>query len=228
MERFIIVLLISYIVWLLTYFNMDKRPSKSEPTSDKSEPPPPQNEDSIIGKSKFKMQRSVPNSATLMPLDAREEKGEDIPNMPTTFAPQSESKRSSKVADENMDSAFSDTRMATTPTTYSDDDDDYDGVPNDEYATGSTFDEIGESMETIKRDDATPEQQRKAGKIFSELEGTALFEKIISDLPERRRVILDLIDKLYSEPQSEATPQTKKRGFKPLTTADEFNIRDYV
>ncbi len=232
MERFVIALLIFYNVCLVVYIFKDKllpgggdKQAKArvsdEATSAKSDY-------SIMGKSKFKMPTSKPDAAKSTPLAATAAEGDDNEQMPATFASQTEVKPSSQVADDDLERTFRDVRSVSLISSYDDDDDDYDGVPNDEYAKGSTFDEIGESMETVNRKDATPEQRRRAGKVFSELEGTILFEKIISELPERRRVILDMIDKLYAEPRDVNQPVKQERVFKPLTTLDEFNIRDYV
>ncbi len=227
-DKYIIALLSLTNLGLIWYYIFDKITDKEPISKDNpNEIEEPVESESIVGKSKFKMPKSVPSAANSTPLDATAEKGEDIVNMPATFASQTEEKPSTKVAEEDMDSTFKDVRMESTPTSYSDDDDDYDGVPNDKFAKGSTFEEIGESMKIANNQESTPEQRRKAGRVFSELEGTTLFEKIVHEFPERKWAIFDMIDKIYHEANSKEAAPARER-FKPLSTLDEFNIRDYV
>lgn len=228
METLIIALLVAYNIWIVSYLLMEKKGKGSISEKDKrpNEKSPPQ-DDGIMGKSKFKMPKSVPNAANLTPLEAKQEKGEDIPEMPATFALETEVKPSARVADDKMDDVFSDTRMDKLPHEYNDEEG-YDGTPNDEFATGGTFDEIGESVETANNPNATPEEEHKAGKIFTELEGTNLFEKIVTEYPERKSRIMELMDNLYKTKKDIEKPKIVKKEFKMPTTEEEFNIRDYV
>lgn len=172
----------------------------------------------------------MPQAAKSMPLSATREKGEDIADMPTTFASQTPDERSQRVADEDMDSAFEDIRMETTPTSYSDNDDDYDGVPNDAFASGSTFEEIGESMEVANDPDATESQKAKAGKVFIEMEGTELYDKLMENSSKWRSKIKALTDSYLGSTTGDSTRESNRsrKEFKPPTTLDKFNIRDYV
>ncbi|MFI3294161.1 MAG: conjugal transfer protein TraD [Rikenellaceae bacterium] len=187
-------------------------------------------DDSIVGKSKFKIPNSTPLTAKSTPLDATAEKGDDKPEMPATFASQTDEKPSAKVADENLDNAFEDVRAETSPTSYADADDDYDGVPNDEFATGSTIEEIGESVETAANPNATPQQQERAAKVFVEMEGSELYDKLMANSTKWRDRIRALTDSYLGSATDNGTTKSSRgrKEFKPPTTLDEFNIRDYV
>lgn len=230
METLLIILLILYNVGFGVYIlYVLKSPNKK---IDKLEEEPREAtvDDNIVGKSKFKMQKKVPQAAKSMPLGATREKGEDIADMPTTFASQTPDERSQRVADEDMDSAFEDIRMETTPTSYGDNDDDYDGVPNEAFASGSTFEEIGESMEVANDPDATESQKAKAGKVFIEMEGTELYDKLMENSSKWRSKIKALTDSYLGSTTGDSTRESNRRRkeFKPPTTLDKFNIRDYV
>ena len=232
METLIIVLLVAYNVWLVTYLLLERQPKKDKP--EKSVPPQESksisNDNDIIGKSKFKVvkiEKPVPLTAKLTPLDAKEEKGEDIPNVPATFVGETENKPSARVLDNKINDAFSDTRMEELPSEYNDEDD-YNGTPNNEFATGGTFDEIKESVNIADNPNATPNEKQKAGKIFTELDGTNLFEKIIGEYPERKNRIMKLMDNLYKTVKDIENHKLQKKEFKMPTSVEEFNIRDYV
>ncbi len=205
-------------------------PDKGSVPDDASPPIKVENDNDIMGKSRVKIQEKVPQAATLTPLDATAEKGDDKPEMPATFASQTDEKPSAKVADENLDSAFEDVRAETTPTSYADADDDYDGVPNDEFATGSTIEEIGDSVETATNPNATPQQQERAAKVFVEMEGSELYDKLMANSTKWRDRIRALTDSYLGSTTDNGTTKSSRgrKEFKPPTTLDKFNIRDYV
>lgn len=188
-----------------------------------------EHDNSIVGESRSKIQRLVPLAAKSTPVDATQEKGDDIADMPATFASQTKATPSAKVAKEDMDSAFEDIRMETTPTSYSDDDDDYDGVPNEAFASGSTFEEIEESVKVASNPDATPEQKQSAGKVFVEMEGTQLYERLMTN-SKQWKIRIRAISNSYlgAIDEEPARAGAKRKKFTPPTTVDEFNIRDYV
>ncbi len=186
-------------------------------------------DDSIVGKSKFKMPKSVPSAANSTPLDATDEKGEDKPEMPATFASQTEEKPSAQVADEDLDRAFSDARTESSTSSYSDEDDDYDGVPNEAFAKGFTFEEIGESAAIAKDANATEEQKVRAGRVFVEMEGTELYERLMAN-SEQWKIRIRAVSNSYLGAMEETPTKSngKRKKFKLPTTMDEFNFRDYV
>lgn len=237
METLIIVLLVAYNVWLVTYLLLERQGKKEKPEkSVVQESKPISSSNDIIGKSKFKVrkiEKPMPLTAKLTPLDAKEEKGEDIPNLPTTFVDETENKPSARMLDNKIDDAFSDARMEELPSEYNDEDD-YDGTPNDGYATGHSFDEIKKSVATVNNPDATPDEKHKAGEVFSEMTGSELYARLTKNRNEWESKIKGLIDgylyktKNNDSISSRSKPKSKRKEFKMPTSLEEFNIRDYV
>ena len=94
-----------------------------------------------------------------------------------------------------------------------------DGTPDTPRATGSSFDEIDDAVRTAKNPEATTAERERAAKVFSDMEGTELYEKLMSGSTELNIRIKGLIEVRLKKP---------KKEFTVPDNIDEFNIRDYV
>ena len=94
-----------------------------------------------------------------------------------------------------------------------------DGTPDTPRATGSSFDEIDDAVRAAKNPEATTAERERAAKVFSDMEGTELYEKLMSGSTELSIRIKGLIEVRLKKP---------KKEFTVPDNIDEFNIRDYV
>ena len=205
-------------------------------------PPSPQKEETgiskeipdVIGKSKFKMHPPGPTAATPVPKDSTSEKGDAISENDTTFDVGNQEKgnqsaqvafkaSSSSVPTEKLDETFS--SLTPDELGYSEEE------PEEEYkphASGCSFDEIADAVQTIKKDEPTQQELTKAGEVMTELDGTELFEKITSIMTDEV-----LAERLASAITAyvDSIGNAVKQARKPFVIPDkleDFNIRDYV
>ena len=94
-----------------------------------------------------------------------------------------------------------------------------DGTPDTPRATGSSFDEIDDAVRAAKNPEAKTAERERAAKVFSDMEGTELYEKLMSGSTELSIRIKGLIEVRLKKP---------KKEFTVPDNIDEFNIRDYV
>jgi hypothetical protein len=94
-----------------------------------------------------------------------------------------------------------------------------DGTPDTPRATGSSFDEIDDAVRAAKNPEATKAERERAAKVFSDMEGTELYENLMSGSTELSIRIKGLIEVRMKKP---------KKEFTVPDNIDEFNIRDYV
>ena len=92
-------------------------------------------------------------------------------------------------------------------------------------ASGYSFDEIGAAVGIAGKDNPTKDEKRQAGKVFSELEGTELLEKLRKSVKVKIAGFIDFY--LYDEPEAATATRTKKELVIP-TRLEDFNIRDFV
>ena len=74
-------------------------------------------------------------------------------------------------------------------------------------------------MRAAKNPEATTAERERAAKVFSDMEGTELYEKLMSGSTELSIRIKGLIEVRLKKP---------KKEFTVPDNIDEFNIRDYV
>ena len=86
-------------------------------------------------------------------------------------------------------------------------------------ASGSSFDEIDDACKTAKNPDATQAQREKAAKVFSDMEGTELYEKMMEGSSEIGIRIKGLIEIRLKKPEKE---------FVVPDNIEDFDIRNYV
>ena len=199
----------------------------------------------IVGKSQFDLNAAKPLTAKSEPLAASSSKMENQQEIPDTFVPPDEVKSSPEVPQEELDEAFSDTPPdednEPMDIDYSleyeadenedepeDEDEEVEGTAQTALASGVQFDDLGNMVRTVNRkDEATPEQKKKAGDTLLEIRQTDLFEQVVSGKPDAKRIVTDLmaesLSAFYERKDKEAgTMGSEKKA------PDTFNIRDFA
>ena len=172
----------------------------------------------IIGKSRFKM-ASTRTTATIPTQEAAtSEKGIELSEEEATFDDGNTETVShpAQVPEEKLDETF--TSIPPSELEFGEDEPE-DGTPDTPRATGSSFDEIDDAVRAAKNPEATTAERERAAKVFSDMEGTELYEKLMSGSTELSIRIKGLIEVRLKKP---------KKEFTVPDNIDEFNIRDYV
>ena len=172
----------------------------------------------IIGKSRFKMASTRTTAAILAQEAATSEKGIELSEEEATFDDGNTEtmSRPAQVPEEKLDETF--TSIPPSELEFVEDEPE-DGTPDTPRATGSSFDEIDDAVRTAKNPEATTAERERAAKVFSDMEGTELYEKLMSGSTELNIRIKGLIEVRLKKP---------KKEFTVPDNIDEFNIRDYV
>ena len=172
----------------------------------------------IIGKSRFKMTPTRTTATTPMPHAATSEKGMELSEEEATFddGNAETASRPAQVPEEKLDETF--TSIPPSELEFGEDEPE-DGTPDTPRATGSSFDEIDDAVRAAKNPEATTAERERAAKVFSDMEGTELYEKLMSGSTELSIRIKGLIEVRLKKP---------KKEFTVPDNIDEFNIRDYV
>ena len=200
----------------------------------------------IVGKSQFDLNAAKPLTAKSEPLAASSSKMENQQEIPDTFVPPNEVKLSAEVPQEELDKAFSDTppdeddepmeidysleyeRTDENEDEPEDEEEEVEGTAQAALASGVQFDDLGNMVRTVNRkDEATPEQKKKAGDTLLEIRQTDLFEQVVSGKPDAKRIVTDLmaesLSAFYERKDKEAgTMGSEKKA------PDTFNIRDFA
>jgi hypothetical protein len=169
---------------------------------------PPAETSDIIGKSRFKM-ASTRTTAAIPTQEAATSATFDDGNTETVSRP-------AQVPEEKLDETF--TSIPPSELEFGEDEPE-DGTPDTPRATGSSFDEIDDAVRAAKNPEATTAERERAAKVFSDMEGTELYEKLMSGSTELSIRIKGLIEVRLKKP---------KKEFTVPDNIDEFNIRDYV
>ena len=172
----------------------------------------------IIGKSRFKMASTRTTAAIPTQEAATSEKGIELSEEEATFDDGNTEtmSRPAQVPEEKLDETF--TSIPPSELEFVEDEPE-DGTPDTPRATGSSFDEIDDAVRTAKNPEATTAERERAAKVFSDMEGTELYEKLMSGSTELNIRIKGLIEGRLKKP---------KKEFTVPDNIDEFNIRDYV
>ena len=172
----------------------------------------------IIGKSRFKMASTRTTAAIPTQEAATSEKGIELSEEEATFDDGSTETVShpAQVPEEKLDETF--TSIPPSELEFGEDEPE-DGTPDTPRATGSSFDEIDDAVRAAKNPEATTAERERAAKVFSDMEGTELYEKLMSGSTELSIRIKGLIEVRLKKP---------KKEFTVPDNIDEFNIRDYV
>ena len=172
----------------------------------------------IIGKSRFKMASTRTTAAIPMQEAATSEKGIELSEEEATFDDGNTEtvSRPAQVPEEKLDETF--TSIPPEELGYGDDEPEED-ASDTPRASGSSFDEIDDACKTAKNPDATQAEREKAAKVFTDMEGTELYEKMMEGSSEIGIRIKGLIEIRLKKSEKE---------FVVPDNIEEFDIRNYV
>ena len=178
----------------------------------------PAEEADIIGKSRFRMASTRTTAAIPTQQAATSEKGIELSEEEATFddGNTETASRPAQVPEEKLDETF--TSIPPEELGYGEDEPEEDAsdMPR---ASGSSFDEIDDACKTAKNPDATQAERDKAAKVFTDMEGTELYEKMMEGSSEIGIRIKGLIEIRLKKP---------KKVFVVPDNIEEFDIRNYV
>ena len=155
---------------------------------------PPADTPDIIGKSRFRM----------------------APTRTTAAIPTQEAATSEKVPEDKLDETF--TSLTPSELEFGEDEPEEE-TPDAPRASGSSFDEIDDAVRTAKKPEATATERERAAKVFTDMEGTELYEKLMTGSSEMSIRIKGLIEIRLKKP---------KKDFVVPDNIEDFDIRDYV
>ena len=172
----------------------------------------------IIGKSRFKMTPTRTTAATPVPQAATSEKGIELSEEEATFddGNAETASRPAQVPEEKLDETFTSIPPSELEFGKDEPEEDDSDLPR---ASGSSFDEIDDACKTAKNPDATQAQREKAAKVFTDMEGTELYEKMMEGSSEIGIRIKGLIEIRLKKSEKE---------FVVPDNIEEFDIRNYV
>ena len=179
---------------------------------------PPAETSDIIGKSRFKMASTRTTAAIPMQEAATSEKGIELSEEEATFDDGNTEtvSRPAQVPEEKLDETF--TSIPPSELEFGEDEPE-DGTPDTPRATGSSFDEIDDAVRAAKNPEATKKECERAANVFSDMEGTELYEKLMSGSTEMSIRIKGLIEIRLKKP---------KKDFVVPDNIEDFDIRNYV
>ena len=179
---------------------------------------PPEEISDIIGKSRFRMASTRTTAAIPTQEAATSEKGIELSEEEATFddGKTGNASRPAQVPEEKLDETF--TSIPPEELGYGDDEPEED-ASDTPRASGSSFDEIDDACKTAKNPDATQAEREKAAKVFTDMEGTELYEKMMEGSSEIGIRIKGLIEIRLKKPEKE---------FVVPDNIEEFDIRNYV
>ena len=178
----------------------------------------PASDNDIMGKSRFKMASTRTNAAIPVQEAAISEKGIELSEEEATFddGNTGNASRPAQVPEEKLDETF--TSIPPEELGYGDDEPEED-ASDTPRASGSSFDEIDDACKTAKNPDATQAEREKAAKVFTDMEGTELYEKMMEGSSEIGIRIKGLIEIRLKKSEKE---------FVVPDNIEEFDIRNYV
>ncbi len=179
---------------------------------------PPAEKPDIIGKSRFRMASTRTTAAIPAQEAATSEKGIGLAEEDATFDDGNAGAvyRPAQVPEEKLDETF--TSMQPSELEFGEDEPEENG-PDLPRASGNSFDEIDDAVKTAKNPQATTAEQDRAAKVFTDMEGTELYEKLMAGSTELSIRIKGLIEIRLKKPDKEFTVPDN---------IDEFDIRKYV
>lgn len=172
----------------------------------------------IIGKSRFKMASTRTTAAIPAQEAATSEKGIGLAEEDATFDDGNAEAVycPAQVPEEKLDETF--TSMQPSELEFGEDEPEENG-PDLPRASGNSFDEIDDAVKTAKNPQATTAEQDRAAKVFTDMEGTELYEKLMTGSSEMSIRIKGLIEIRLKKP---------KKDFVVPDNIEDFDIRDYV
>lgn len=186
---------------------------------------PPAETPDIIGKSRFRMASPRTTAATPVPHAATSEKGIELSEEEATFDDGNAEpvSRPAQVPEEKLDETF--TSIPPSELEFGEDEPGED-TADKQRASGYSFDEIGAAVGIAGKENPTKDEKRQAGKVFSELEGTELLDKLRKSVKVKIAGFIDFY--LYDEPEAATVKTEAKKELVIPERLEDFNIRDFV
>ena len=172
----------------------------------------------IIGKSRFKMASTRTTAAIPAQEAATSEKGIELTEEEATFDDGNTEtvSRPAQVPEDKLDETF--TSLTPSELEFGEDEPEEE-TPDAPRASGSSFDEIDDAVRTAKNPEATTTERELAAKVFTDMEGTELYEKLMTGSSEMSIRIKGLIEIRLKKP---------KKDFVVPDSIEDFDIRNYV
>ena len=179
---------------------------------------PPADTPDIIGKSRFRMASTRTTAAIPTQEAATSEKGIELSEEEATFddGKTGNASRPAQVPEEKLDETFTSIQPSELEFGKDEPEEDDSDLPR---ASGSSFDEIDKAVKTAKNPKATKKECEQAAKVFTEMEGTELYDKLMAGSTELSIRIKGLIEIRFQKP---------KKEFVVPDNIEDFDIRDYV
>ena len=179
---------------------------------------PPEEISDIIGKSRFRMASTRTTAAIPTQEAATSEKGIELTEEEATFDDGNTEtvSRPAQVPEDKLDETF--TSLTPSELEFGEDEPEEE-TPDAPRASGSSFDEIDDAVRTAKKPEATATERERAAKVFTDMEGTELYEKLMTGSSEMSIRIKGLIEIRLKKP---------KKDFVVPDSIEDFDIRNYV
>ena len=181
---------------------------------------PPGETSDIIGRSHFKMASTRTTAAILTQEAATSKKGIELSEEEATFDDGNTETVShpAQVPEEKLDETF--TSIPPSELEFGEDEPEEE-TPDAPRASGSSFDEIDDAVRTAKNPEATTTERERAAKVFTDMEGTELYEKLMTGSSEMSIRIKGLIEIRLKK-------NKPKKDFVVPDSIENFDIRNYV
>ena len=230
MTTFLIIALLAYNAWLA--YHLLSRPSafKGQTASEeetKKKPEAQEEAADVVGKSRFKMEASVPAqqerttplAATTAPQAATQEKTEAVDIEDTTFADETDEKPARQVSADRLDETFTDIRINDVAGENGENGEDE--APDTPAARGTSFEDIDRAVKSVRKPETDEAEKLYAGKTFKDIAETELFQKLTDSFAGISDRVNEVID-LYTARAAEAKPLVLPARI------EDFDIRDFV
>ena len=229
MTTFLIIALLAYNAWLACHLLSRPSVSKGQTASEEETKKKREAQDEaadIVGKSRFKMEASVPAqqerttplAATTAPQAATQEETEAVDVEDTTFADETDEKSFRQVPADRLDEAFTDIRINDVAGGNEAEEDEESDMP---AARGTSFEDIDRAVKSVRKPEADEAEKLHAGKTFKDIAEKELFQKLTESFAGISDRVNEVID-LYTARAAEAKPLVLPARI------EDFDIRDFV
>ena len=222
-----------YNAYLVFYLLREKKQESNQQRNEAAPLIKPTEEmENIVGKSLFKMELKTPLAPKQMPQAATSIESEEITDIDITFADETDNPIPARLPDDKLDEAFTHIQISDVALAY-DENETEDEQPITGFATGVSFEEIGQAMIIAKNPTATEDESHRAGQVFTELEGSELCNQLIESSSSRSKKITELMDYFLSNSISrdgDITGEVVQLQYTTEIPTDisGFDIRDFV
>jgi hypothetical protein len=187
-----------YNAYLVFYLLREKKQESNQQRNEATPPVKPTEElEDIVGKSLFKMEMKMPLATKQTPQAAISIESEEITDIDITFADETDNPTPARLPNDKLDEAFTHIQISDVALAY-DENEMEDEVPTTGFATGVSFEEIGEAIKIVDSSAVTENESHRAGQVFTELEGNELFTQLIKSSTSRSKKITELMDYFLS------------------------------